>query len=197
MFEDVRPLLSQDADDRLSVVCRTVFDAVLVLDEARRCTGINEQAVELLRAPADVVVGSRIEDFVPEELWPALDWFCDLLERDGQLSGTSEVLRGDGSRSPVEFRCVRDFDGPRRLLVVREILTAGSPAPPDDVPALSPREREVLQLASHGGSTREIAEELVLSPRTVKAHLENVYAKLGVGDRTAAVGEALRRGLIR
>jgi DNA-binding CsgD family transcriptional regulator len=174
-----------------------VFPALLDFHDARRCVAINDQAVELLRVPADVIVGSRIEDLVPEELWPALDWFCDLLERDGHLSGTSEVLRGDGSRAPVEFRCVRDFDGPRRLLVVREILASATPASPQSVPELSARELEVLQLASHGGSTRQIAEELVLSPRTVKAHLENVYAKLGVGDRTAAVGEALRRGLIR
>jgi DNA-binding CsgD family transcriptional regulator len=61
---------------------------------------------------------------------------------------------------------------------------------------LSPREIEVLRLAAEGCSGPEIAERLVLSPSTVKSHFENVYEKLGVGDRAAAVARALRTGLI-
>jgi DNA-binding CsgD family transcriptional regulator len=63
-------------------------------------------------------------------------------------------------------------------------------------PALTPRELEVVQLAAQGDSVRGIAERLVLSPATVKTHLEHVYAKLGAPDRAAAVATALRRGLI-
>jgi DNA-binding CsgD family transcriptional regulator len=61
---------------------------------------------------------------------------------------------------------------------------------------LTPREREVLQLASLGRSTPAIAAELYLSPATVKRHFERSYAHLGVGDRAAAVGAAMRSGLI-
>lgn len=63
--------------------------------------------------------------------------------------------------------------------------------------ALSERETEVLRLAAEGQSGPEIAEHLVLSPATVKTHFEHIYEKLGVGDRTAAVAQALRTGLIR
>lgn len=62
--------------------------------------------------------------------------------------------------------------------------------------ALTPREREVLQLAADGRSTREIADVLVLSPCTVKTHFQHIYEKLEVPDRTAAVAHCMRRGLI-
>lgn len=65
-----------------------------------------------------------------------------------------------------------------------------------DGPSLSPRETEVLQLASHGLTSPEIAEQLVVSAATIKTHLGNVYAKLGVGDKAAAVAVAIRHGLI-
>jgi PAS domain S-box-containing protein len=61
---------------------------------------------------------------------------------------------------------------------------------------LSGREIEVLRLAAEGLSGPEIAEQLVLGPATVKTHFEHVYEKLGVGDRAAAVAQALRTGVI-
>lgn len=61
---------------------------------------------------------------------------------------------------------------------------------------LSEREMEVLRLASRGISNKDIAKELVLSVRTVQAHLGNIFNKLGVGSRTEAVLYALRRGWV-
>jgi PAS domain S-box-containing protein len=61
---------------------------------------------------------------------------------------------------------------------------------------LSARELEVLRLAAGGHSGPQIAERLTVSPGTVKSHFENIYEKLGVRDRTAAVAHALRIGLI-
>jgi PAS domain S-box-containing protein len=66
-----------------------------------------------------------------------------------------------------------------------------------DLPRLTPREIEVLRLAAQGRSVREIAQALVVSPSTVKTHLENIYGKLDVSDRAAAVASALRAGEIR
>jgi DNA-binding CsgD family transcriptional regulator len=59
---------------------------------------------------------------------------------------------------------------------------------------LTPREREVLAWVSRGKTNAEIARLLWLAPGTVRKHLENVYAKLGVSTRTAAVARFL--GLI-
>ena len=61
---------------------------------------------------------------------------------------------------------------------------------------LSERQLEVLRFAAEGLSGPAIAERLVLSPATVKTHFEHIYEKLGVGDRAAAVAQALRTGLI-
>ena len=61
---------------------------------------------------------------------------------------------------------------------------------------LTERELEVLRLTAEGNTGPEIAERLALSPSTVKTHFEHVYEKLGVGDRAAAVAQALRSGLI-
>jgi PAS domain S-box-containing protein len=63
-------------------------------------------------------------------------------------------------------------------------------------PRLTAREREILQLAAHGCMGPEIARRLYLSTATVKSHFENIYAKYGVRDRSAAVAQALREGLI-
>jgi PAS domain S-box-containing protein len=62
---------------------------------------------------------------------------------------------------------------------------------------LSARELEVLRLAGEGRSGPQIAQDLFISPTTVKTHFEHIYEKLGVSDRSAAVAHALRIGLIR
>jgi PAS domain S-box-containing protein len=61
---------------------------------------------------------------------------------------------------------------------------------------LTPRELEVLRLGARGLSARETAERLVISPATIRTHMENIYAKLGVSDKASAVATAMRRGLI-
>lgn len=62
--------------------------------------------------------------------------------------------------------------------------------------ALSPREREVLQLMTRGLQNKEIAAELFISERTVKFHVSSILGKLGAGNRTEAVTLALQQGLI-
>jgi DNA-binding NarL/FixJ family response regulator len=61
---------------------------------------------------------------------------------------------------------------------------------------LSRREIEVLELVAAGTTNRELAARLFISEATVKSHLLNIYTKLGVNDRAAAVAEAFRRGLL-
>jgi two-component system nitrate/nitrite response regulator NarL len=63
-------------------------------------------------------------------------------------------------------------------------------------PAISEREREVVALTADGLSAPQIGARLHLSPATVKSHLQNVYEKLGVSDRAAAVATAIRLGVL-
>jgi len=61
---------------------------------------------------------------------------------------------------------------------------------------LSVREHEIRMLTAAGLSAPEVADRLVLSPATVRTHLQHLYDKLEVSDRAAAVAEAMRRGII-
>jgi DNA-binding NarL/FixJ family response regulator len=68
----------------------------------------------------------------------------------------------------------------------------------DDGPAvISTREEEVLQLIADGLSLPEVAERLYISVKTVKNHLASIYQKLDARDRTQAVLQAVRMGIIR
>ena len=63
--------------------------------------------------------------------------------------------------------------------------------------AVSKREIEVLQLIADGCSTPEVAQQLFISQKTVKNHLASIYAKLDARDRTQAVLQAVRMGIVR
>lgn len=61
---------------------------------------------------------------------------------------------------------------------------------------ITPREEQVLQLITDGLSTTEVADRLFISQKTVKNHLASIYSKLGVRDRTQAVIEGVRQGIV-
>jgi DNA-binding NarL/FixJ family response regulator len=86
-----------------------------------------------------------------------------------------------------------------REVVEALLAAAGQPSPPPKRPlpaGLSEREAEVLSLAVRGLSNRQIAEALVVSPKTVGHHLENIYSKIGVSTRVGATLFALQQGLV-
>jgi RNA polymerase sigma factor (sigma-70 family) len=64
-------------------------------------------------------------------------------------------------------------------------------------PDLTDREREILRLIAQGLSNVEIAERLVLSPKTVRNHVSNIFSKLQVADRAQAIVRAREAGLVR
>jgi two-component system response regulator DegU len=64
-------------------------------------------------------------------------------------------------------------------------------------PTLTPTEMRVLQLAAAGQTTLVIADELFVEEKTVKNHLTNIYRKLGVKNRSHAVSEGYRQGLLK
>ena len=81
---------------------------------------------------------------------------------------------------------------------VEAVLAAAghrSPKQPAFSAGLTAREVEVLRLVAQGRSNREIAEELFIAPKTARNHVERVYAKLGVNNRTQATLAAIDRGL--
>lgn len=101
---------------------------------------------------------------------------------------------GRGGRDYLERDCLM-LDAVRPSLVAYEAhralaaTIAGLLAVRDSVPSdgLSPRENEILDLVAGGATNADIATSLWIAPATVKKHLENIYAKLEVGSRTAAL----------
>ena len=85
--------------------------------------------------------------------------------------------------------------------MVRHIMEGGTVRPSSPAPTVLPksdlttREQEVLCLAARGHSNAAIADELFVTPQTVKFHLSNAYRKLGVHNRTEAAHRAARMGV--
>jgi DNA-binding NarL/FixJ family response regulator len=95
------------------------------------------------------------------------------------LAGVRAAARGD---APLAPRAARE------VLSVRAEEASG--------PDLSPRETEVLQLVARGLPNKRIARELQISEKTVKAHLTQIFQRIGVTDRTQAALWAKDRRLV-
>ncbi len=83
-------------------------------------------------------------------------------------------------------------------MITQELMhvVSAAMAQPEPTQPLTAREAEILMKVALGHSAPQIARELWISTATVKAHLANIYKKLSVPDRAAAVAEALLQGLI-
>ncbi len=118
-----------------------------------------------------------------------------------QAGASGYVLKTAADRDLVEA-CRSAMRGepfvyPRGVAaLIREYLEAAHEggAPRDD--PLTPRELEVVKLIAESYTTREIAETLVISEKTVERHRSNVLEKLGFRDRVALTRYAIRRGLV-
>ncbi len=100
-------------------------------------------------------------------------------------TGIRSVYRGDSYLSPSVTK----------LLVENYQHTSSARASKDPYNQLTEREREILKLLAEGHSTQEIAEMLVIAPKTVEGHKTNLMAKLGVHNRVELVKYALRKGI--
>ena len=91
------------------------------------------------------------------------------------------------------IRFVREVHSGRRPLrpEVRAALDERASAP-----TLTPREIQVMELVAEGRRNKEIASSLAISEETVQVHLRNIFAKLKVSERTAALNVAIRRGIV-
>ena len=100
--------------------------------------------------------------------------------------GIRSVYRGDSFLSPSVTK----------LLVEDYQRTTSERAKQDPYNQLTERERDILKLLAEGHSIQEIAEMLVITPKTVEGHKTNLMAKLGIHNRIDLVKYALRKGII-
>ncbi|MFE0182067.1 response regulator [Streptomyces olivaceus] len=109
---------------------------------------------------------------------------------DVLLTGIRTVAAGESLLSPAATR----------TLITRFLATpdAEAPlAPPERLTTLTEREREVMSLVAHGMSNTEIAGHLVVSPLTVRSHVQRAMTKLHARDRAQLVVIAYQSGLVR
>lgn len=109
---------------------------------------------------------------------------------DVLLSSIRTVAAGEALLSPTATRA----------LITRFLATPDTDdllALPEAVKTLTDREREVVTLAAHGRSNTQIADRLVLSPLTVRSHIQRAMTKLDARDRAQLVVVAYQSGLVK
>jgi DNA-binding CsgD family transcriptional regulator len=176
---------------------------MVMVDEGRRYIEVNRPARLVFRLSLAEMQRYAIDDLTPSRELPRMEAAWARLLATGCVAGPSEVVGlNGGSFNVVYWGLANALPGlhlfafapagwPDGELSMLEANGSDSSLAP-----LTPREREVLQLAAEGLSGPSIAERLVVSPSTVKTHFDNIYEKLSVGDRAAAVARGLRFGLI-
>jgi DNA-binding response OmpR family regulator/DNA-binding CsgD family transcriptional regulator len=172
------------ANARLTQGARAALDAsgrfLLAVDRQGRIMWSTPQAQKLL---ADILESDAGELVLPE---PLQQWLEQAQKGNGAKAQPSPLpdqsalkLHYTGKAGPNEF-----------LLRLSKDAAAKAPAEFSSELGLTTREGEVLSWLSKGKTNRDIAQILGLSPRTVDKHLEQIYAKLGVENRTAAAAVA-------
>ncbi|HEX6117285.1 MAG TPA: LuxR C-terminal-related transcriptional regulator [Solirubrobacterales bacterium] len=183
---------------------RSLFDRndlpMVSFDDERRYRDANRPARLLFRKSLEEMRALRLEDLAPPGALPHPEHALDELLAEGFATGSYEMGFEDGSRLPIVFwTLAHALDGMNVSVFLpadwseQELLPA---ARGGGRRALTERELQVLRLAAEGSSGPRIAQQLGISPTTVKTHFENIYEKLGSPDRAAAVATALRLGLI-
>jgi DNA-binding NarL/FixJ family response regulator len=132
---------------------------------------------------------------------------CTMFEDDEfvfaglQAGGRGYILKDDDPETML--RAIRAVAHGESLLgptIAQKVMRQFSAAPDEQTPLyddLTPRELEVLKLIAEGLANREIAEELTISEKTVKNHINNIFSKLHVNDRSQAMLYAIRKGLAK
>ncbi len=133
--------------------------------------------------------------------------FCTMFEDDEfvfrglQAGGRGYILKDADPETML--RAIRAVAHGESLLgptIAQKVLRQFTALPGKQAPFaddLTPREQEVLKLVAEGRSNKESARELSLSEKTVKNHINNIFAKLHCNDRTQAMLYAIRTGLVK
>jgi DNA-binding NarL/FixJ family response regulator len=117
-----------------------------------------------------------------------------------QAGGRGYILKD--AAPDTMLRAIRAVAHGESLLgptIAQKVMRQFSTLPGKQTPLiddLTPRELEVLTLIAEGMGNKEIAKELVISEKTVKNHINNIFSKLHVSDRSQAMLYAIRKGLI-
>jgi len=153
--------------------------------------------VNLSQSMSGIEATKQVKEIAPSTRVLILSMFTDPgTVSEGIKAGADGYLSKSASRESV-IQAIRDVADGRSVLdpnVTDGIFGRIAKKDPD---ALTDRELNCLQYLANGLSTKEMASEMHLAEETVKTYLKSIFKKLAVRDRTEAVAEAFRRGLVR
>lgn len=204
--------LGAEAAARLRSAFARLETPMLLVDDRRWCITANDAAYALLGQTQADLPWLRIDDLADEaELRHLIAQWANLIATEG-MEGWSALRLPQGDSLPVECCATAHVLPSRHLLIFvpGETDTSGKTdfetaraidwtpfaVEPDRDARLTKREREVLTLVAMGARNREIAEQLFITPETVKSHLTRSMAKLDTHTRAGAVTIALVTGEI-
>jgi PAS domain S-box-containing protein len=164
-----------------------------VLDNSGVVVWVNPAA----RRRVGDVRGRQFSSIVaPEDRERSLEMFArKVVGSESVTDAEFVVVDRNGNRLTIEVSSVPLVRGKRVVGVFGQVTHEHEAPPLPPHPHLTPRQSEVLRMLEHGRSTRQIAQELHLSPETVRNHVRHVLRALGVHSRLEAVTLARRQQL--
>lgn len=138
----------------------------------------------------------RIKEKRPQTKVLILSMFTDPGTVTEAVKAGADGYLSKGSSRETMVKAIHDVFEGRSVLDPRVTEGVFGRLGGRDPTALTTRELDVLQQLALGKSTHEIADHIAVADETVKTHLKGIFRKLGVRDRTEAVAEAFRRGLV-
>jgi DNA-binding CsgD family transcriptional regulator len=166
--------------------------AIVLVDDDGSFRDVNAAASGFLGRSSKQLRGEQIGAFVPAERAAGFRAFWHRL-MDGEAQEPKFVLvDANGRPQEVALQGKANYMPGFHLLSFSQ-AGAREPAQPTRA-SLTPREREIFQLLALGFSGREIADRLVLSPDTVRTHVQNGIGRLGAKTRAQGIAIALTRG---
>ena len=184
-----------EAAERLQAAFKRVRNPMLIVDDQRRCVAANSPACALLRIEPEEVPWRRIDDFTPADDRDRLEEQWETFLANGEIEGWYQLPLPTGKTLPVEFSATANVLPGRHLSVVMP-RPGYAPAGTGEMPVQRRRMVRREGLVAGGLTGGEIARHLILSPETIKSHVQNAMTRLGAHTRAHAVAIALRTGQI-
>jgi DNA-binding NarL/FixJ family response regulator len=176
------------ANARLTQSARAALDVsgryLLAVNGQGQLMWATPQAQKLL---SDTLAASSDEDFALPE--PMIQWLEQA--QKGKAASKTAAMASFPDNEQLRLQFMGKLGPNEFLLRLAKDTSADMPAEFSSELGLTTREGEVLSWLSKGKTNRDIAQILGLSPRTVDKHLEQIYSKLGVENRTAAAAIAV------